>query len=44
MPGIAGTQACEVSHDAKRWVVVFSEERKRRDDRRREELFVRAED
>ena len=44
VPGIAGTHACEVSHDSKRWVVVFSEERKTRDDRRREELLVRAED
>ncbi len=43
VPGI-NSSACEVAHDGRRWVAVFSTERKARDDHRREELLARTED
>jgi len=38
------TRACEITHDARRYVVVDSSERHRRDEHRREELLTRTED
>jgi hypothetical protein len=38
------TRATEVTHDARRYVVVDSQERHRRDEHRREELLARTED
>ena len=42
VPGI-DSSACEVAHDGRRFVVVFSAQRQARDDRRREELLTRTE-
>ncbi|MDA3038138.1 MAG: IS1634 family transposase [Actinomycetota bacterium] len=43
--GVAGGRtACEVTHDARRYIVIDSPSRRRRDDIRREQLLTRTED